>query len=339
VRTATLALLVALALSPSAHGEVKYTLRMATVAPDGTAWAREVKAFSREVAEATHGEVQMKWYFGGIAGDDLQVQERIRKDQLDGVGSGGMLCERVSPSFRGLRVPGLYQSREEVRYVAQQMRPTFEQEFSAGGYAYLGHAVVGPIVIATRHPVRTLAELKRERMWMWDLDEMTNEPLKEMGLSLVGTPIDAAGAAYTDGKVDGFFGIPMAILAFQWSAQARYVSDVHANFLVSCLVTTNRAMDRLPLEHRQAIRSATAKLSTRLEAVEEDLDRKLLGGLFKQQGLLPAPTAEGFGAEFFEAAHDASLRLGAKLIAPALLKRMTELLATYRAAHPKTAKN
>ena len=69
----------------------QHVVRMATPAPEGTGWAREIHAISREVEAATHDGVKLKWYLGGIAGDELQMGERVRRDQLDGVGSGGML--------------------------------------------------------------------------------------------------------------------------------------------------------------------------------------------------------------------------------------------------------
>ena len=60
-----------------------------------------------------------KWYFGGIAGNELQMLERMRKNQLDAVLSGGMMCMKLSPSMRVLRLLGLFQSRAEASYVAR----------------------------------------------------------------------------------------------------------------------------------------------------------------------------------------------------------------------------
>src|SRR4051812_2756063 len=85
---------IGLTASPA---DARTLLRLATVAPDGTAWARELKAFSRDLEAQTRGELSAKWYFGGIAGDDVQVGERIQRGQLDGVASGGMLCQQLSP--------------------------------------------------------------------------------------------------------------------------------------------------------------------------------------------------------------------------------------------------
>lgn len=98
----TRALLLAMVLTAAAtraHAE-PVTLRLATVAPDGTGWARELKAFGREISTSTHDDVLIKWYMSGIAGDELQSHERVQRDQLDGILSGGMLCQRLAPSMR-----------------------------------------------------------------------------------------------------------------------------------------------------------------------------------------------------------------------------------------------
>src|SRR3954451_3899123 len=97
--------LALLLVSLTAHAD-PVRLRLAALAPEGTAWAREMKAFARDLEQATHGEVTAKWYFGGIAGDELTVLERIHKGQLDGT-AGALFCEQLAPSFRVTRVVGL----------------------------------------------------------------------------------------------------------------------------------------------------------------------------------------------------------------------------------------
>src|SRR4051812_32940032 len=108
---------VSLALPRVATADAKWVLRMASVVPEGTAWARELKAFSREVAQSTNDEVHVKWYLGGIAGDDIEAGERVRRDQLDGVAAGAWQCERWAPSIYVTRLPGLFRSRDEAKFL------------------------------------------------------------------------------------------------------------------------------------------------------------------------------------------------------------------------------
>ena len=63
--------------------------------------------------------------------------ERVRKGQLDGVASGQFLCEAAAPSMRVLRMPGVFQSRDEARDVVAHLLPTRR---GRGGAQRLRHA-------------------------------------------------------------------------------------------------------------------------------------------------------------------------------------------------------
>src|SRR5581483_6192506 len=129
---------LAFAFSSTVNAEPKYVIHMAAIAPEGTGWAREVRAFSRELETETHGEVLVKWYMGGIAGNELQVLDRIRRGQLDGAASAGPLCQKWAPASRVFAVMGLFQSRAELDYVEQQLRSTLDDEFRKAGFVMLG---------------------------------------------------------------------------------------------------------------------------------------------------------------------------------------------------------
>jgi TRAP-type C4-dicarboxylate transport system substrate-binding protein len=145
------------------------TLRMATIAPEGTAWARELAAYAREIEGNTNGAVHVKIYYSSIAGDEFTVIDRIKRDQLDGA-IGSESCMVLSPSMRVTRVVGLFQSREESAYVVTRLKPILDEEFAQKGFVNLGEANLGPEVLYTRDPVRSLADLRKVRFWVWDLD-------------------------------------------------------------------------------------------------------------------------------------------------------------------------
>src|SRR5437879_2846744 len=100
-RAVLLALTTMLGLTTSTPATAEpIVLRMAAVAPEGTAWAREGHALERDIAELTHGQVRIKWYLNGIAGDEMTMLDRIRREQLDGVASAGMMCQKLAPTMR-----------------------------------------------------------------------------------------------------------------------------------------------------------------------------------------------------------------------------------------------
>jgi len=318
---------------PAGADGPKMELRLATVAPDGTAWARELRAFARDLEAQTHGELRAKWYFGGIAGDDVQVGERIQRGQLDGVASGGMLCQTLSPTMRVMRVMGVVQSRDEGAYALSRLTSTLSDEFQKSGYVLLTLSGLGPEVAFLRRPVRTFEELRRTVMWRWNIDDMGLLGAREMGMSVVPLPLEDAARAYDERRVDGFYGIPSAALAFQWSARPLYLMDLHLSYLWGCLAVTSRTFARLTTEQQQALRASGAKLSRRFEEVGRQQDDALLDGLFARQGVRSLPVDPQLQREFFAAAHDARERLGDKLVPHAVLERVLALLADYRAEH------
>src|SRR6476619_7117992 len=81
--------------SVAAHGDAT-TLRIAVLAPDGTSWARDAKAWVRDIESASGDRLRVHLYFGAIAGDDVEVERRMQKDQLDGALSGGIMCQNAA---------------------------------------------------------------------------------------------------------------------------------------------------------------------------------------------------------------------------------------------------
>ncbi len=339
-RSPTSRLIVALAaaavvVGAGARGSADPTvLRFGTVAPDGTDWARIARQTAAELSAATHGQVIAKWYFNGVAGDELQMLERARKEQLDGIVSAGMLCQRLSPSMRVLRLVGLFQTRAESGYVAGRLKPIFDEEFRKEGFVNLGDVGIGPDLVFSREPIRSLDELRKARLWVWGIDETFVASWPLLGVRVVPLPVHDAYRAYDERRIDGFFAVPTAALGFQWSTEARYVTDLRVAFLRACILISTRAFDPLPLEARTALLNSSARGMMQLEERGRSQDDELLGHLFARQGMTTIHASESFRAEFFAQARAVREKLAAMgLVRPELLQRVLALLADYRAEH------
>jgi TRAP-type C4-dicarboxylate transport system substrate-binding protein len=323
-------LLLCLAAASAAAEPAPIILRFGAVAPDGTAWARVGRSWAQNVEQSTGGTVHVKWYLGGIAGDDVQMGERLRRGQLDGAAGANMLCQRLAPSMRVLQLAGFYRDRDEWSHVRDRLRPLFDEELKRSGFVDLGLAGIGPSVIVSRTPVTTLAELRKTKLWVWDEDEIKRLILPEMGLHIIPAAIADAARDYEEGKSDGFLALPGAALAFQWSPRAHYFTPLVTDYFVLCQLLSLRALDQLTLEQQQAIRSAAAKVIRIFDDVGRQQDEALLNGLFEHQGIRPLRPTPAFEEEFAAAAHSAERRLGARLIPEALLKRVVEIQEEYR---------
>lgn len=321
--------LAALLLLTSVAEAEPVTLRMAAIAPDGTEWARSIKAFARDVESVSKGELKVKWYLGGIAGDELVALERVKHGQLDGQ-AGASFCQRLAPSLRAARLAGLYQSREEVIYVMGRLKPVLDEEFRKSGFFNLGQAVFGADVLFSRQPIRTMQELKAARLWAWSLDPIWQQMAQEMGLHTIISSIEEHSPLWRRKSYDAFFTVPSVALAYQWSAETPYYSDFPATMLPACLVVSNAAFDPLSTELKQILQASAAKFMNRFNEISIQLDDALVDGLFERQGLKRAPVPPELRAEFYAAAKRARDKLGAALIAPALMSSVEKMIGEFR---------
>jgi TRAP-type C4-dicarboxylate transport system substrate-binding protein len=316
-------------LSMPAAADAPIRIRMAAEAPEGSSWAREFHSIDRDVQANTDGKVQVKWYLGGIAGDEMHTLDRIAKGQLDGE-AGALFCDRVAPSIRVGRIIGLFQNRDEWRYVMSRLLPRFDTEARQRGFADMGVGSVGNILLFSRRPLHTLADLRAQRFWTWDLDDISRVMLQKMGVEVVALPVADAARAYDEGRVDGFVATPGAALVYQWSSRARYYSDLLVGELPACIVVAERALDALPTDEREAVTTAMANFVGRFDAIGRAQDDELLGGLFARQGLRLVPAAADLRAQFVAAARAAREQVGTELVPKELLTKVMTLLADYR---------
>ena len=270
------------------------TLRFGTLVPDGTAWARELKAFGREVEDGAHQRV--KFYWGGIAGDEKEMIARIKRGQLDGV-AGAAVCTELAPSLQVTRLQGLFPSRDDHERLVRQI-PNVDVEFKKAGFVNLGVAGMGPSIVFTKQPVTTWAELQKLRLWRWDIDPVAWQQDRMMGLTVVPMSVNDAAGAFDAGKVDGFVALAASALAFQWQSRAPNILPLELDYLNACMIVSLPAWDALSTETKDTMRAAGAKLQRRMELVGRDVDRVVLSGTLTGHGVrasaLPPATREAF---------------------------------------------
>jgi TRAP-type C4-dicarboxylate transport system substrate-binding protein len=313
------AALAILSLAVAAHAD-PITLRVATAAPEGTAWAREAHGFARSIETETHGDIHVKWYMGSVAGDERVAYERLKRGQLDAL-VVGPLCAHLSPAMRVFAAPGLLPRREDAHALMNQARASVDAELAKQGLVNLGPILLGAHHIFSRTPIHSLDQLKRTRLWVWDEEDADRLAFSEMGFTLMPLPVWDAFKAYEQGRIDGFITTPTAMLAFQWNSQARYVLDLTVSWFAGCAFVSQRAFDAMTNVQKETLRAAAARFIVRIEEIGGLTDDELMGSVFERNGLRRVIPAVPMRAAFGTAARVAVERLGPKLIPPDLAER------------------
>src|SRR5262245_22241044 len=89
-----------LLLSSSARADS--VIRIATLAPEGSSWMRLFHEWQKHVEDRTSGRVKIKFYAGGVQGDEKDVLRKIRLGQLQGAAVTAIGLASIDPEVRAL---------------------------------------------------------------------------------------------------------------------------------------------------------------------------------------------------------------------------------------------
>ena len=110
-------LLAASLVVASASGVHAATLKIATLSPDGSVWMKVLRKHGKAIEQRTDGAVKLKFYPGGVMGDDKAVLRKMRVGQLHGavITAGGLV--QTYPDIALYNLPLLFHSDAEIDYV------------------------------------------------------------------------------------------------------------------------------------------------------------------------------------------------------------------------------
>ncbi|MEO8549541.1 MAG: TRAP transporter substrate-binding protein DctP, partial [Kofleriaceae bacterium] len=118
--------LAALAIAKPAHAE-NIELRIATLAPSGSPWMEVLDKANGEIKTKTASRVTLKYFEGGQQGDEKDFVRKIKLGQLDGAAVTSIGLAMIDESIRVLELPMMFNTAEEVDYVADKMWPYFQK--------------------------------------------------------------------------------------------------------------------------------------------------------------------------------------------------------------------
>ncbi|MDT8321081.1 MAG: TRAP transporter substrate-binding protein DctP [Xanthomonadales bacterium] len=312
------------------------TLKIATIAPEGSSWMTDMRRSAEVIAERTDGRVHLKFYGGGVQGNDKQVQRKMRTGQLHGGAftSGGMNRFQRDADLLGL--PFMFNSIEEARQVREWLEPIMRQRLDEAGFVNFGFAAAGFAYMMSNKPLRTLADLKGQKVWTPQGDRVSYAALNALGVAPVTMPITDVMTGLQTDLLNSVTVPPVGALVFQWHTRLKYIAELPVVYVYGALLIDKAAFARVSQADQQVLREV-------LEAMYRQFDeRGVVDNAEALQALLdsgleiasPAPQEVAEWREIVMASNRALARQG--VFDAELLDRMQAFLKEYRAGRPVT---
>ena len=260
------------------------TLKIATLAPDGTSWMKMMRQGAEEISQRTDGRVKLKFYPGGVMGNTGSVLQKMRIGQLQGGAFTGSDLSQLYPDAQLYSMPLVFRSYGEVDYVRQRMDATLIKGLADHGMVVLGISDGGFAYIMSEKPLRILGDLKGQKVWTPEGDVLTEAMFESAGISPIPLPVADVYTGLQTGLLDTVAGIPTGIIAFQWYTSVTHLTDVPLMFLSGMLTIDSKAFGRIKPGDQEIVRSIMGAIFSRLDEVNRT-DNESARAALQNQGI------------------------------------------------------
>ncbi|MGD8395863.1 MAG: TRAP transporter substrate-binding protein DctP [Candidatus Eiseniibacteriota bacterium] len=309
----------------------RHELKIATLAPDGSTWMKIMRAMDEAIREATENRVGIKFYPGGVQGDEFIVLRKIGLGQVQGGGFTGQGLGAIAPELRVLEVPFLFDNYDEVDRVRQELDPVFEGILADKGYALLGWADVGFVYLFTNRPVTTPDDLRDVKMWLWEGDPLATAFYEAFDISPIPLALTDVLTALQTGLVDGVYGTPLSCVALQWFTRIGYMTHFPLVYGTGAMVVDRRAWEKIPEADRAIVREVADRHFAELIAATRQGDREAIETM-RERGIEILEIDAAEARDFVETGRAVRYEQAGTLYPRALLDRVEAVLAEMRAA-------
>ena len=257
----TLLLLLLLPLTATA-----LTIKLATVAPEGSSWMVQMRLAAGEVAKQTAGRVKIKLYGGGVMGNEKAVLRKMRIGQLQGGAFTSGALATVYSDLYLYSLPMLFNSLEEVDYVRAELDSVLRAGLEKEGFACFGFAEGGMALMFSQQPIANLDDLKGKKVWVPEGDLASYAAMAANGLTPVTLPLTDVLTGLQTGLIDVIGSSPLAAIAFQWHTQVKYFSPTPLSYIFALLVIDAKVMKKISVEDQLVLHQT-------FEGIYRDLDK------------------------------------------------------------------
>lgn len=266
--------------SISSHAAV---IKIATLTPDGTSVMKSMRDAAKEILKRTAGRIKIKFYPGGVMGNEHALLRKMRINQLQGaiISSGSLSGTYKDASIYGM--PFLFNSYKEALYVRKKMDRLIIEGLEKGGLISYGIAESGFAYILSNNPVKDVSELRQQIFWIPDNASARNA-VKAFKLQPIPLPFGDVLAGLQTHLVNAIAISPIAAIALQWHTQVKYLTDMPLLYGWGTLAISKRALKKIKMADKKIIHDIMSKEFNKID-IQNRKDSIAALAALKNQGI------------------------------------------------------
>lgn len=323
-RIKTIILLLLLPLLCSAQ-----IIKIGSIAPDRSPWNDALKEIGREWERITNGQVILKIYPGGIAGDEDDMIRKMKFGTLGGAVLTNIGITDINADAFVLNIPFLFNSEKEMDYIMGQLVPIFEKQNREKGYQTIIWTMSGWVNFFSKNPVLYPQDLKKQKLSVSSGEPEMEQAWKKSGYHVVPTELKDLMMSLQSGMVEAFYLPPLLAGAGQYFPFAPHMNTLKIAPLVGGMVIVNRIWEKIPENYKQPMMAAVQKIRATLKGKTDALETEALASM-KKNGLIIHEAPADSLPQWKDAASKGMDELVGKKCSKEIYDKLLQMLQEYR---------
>lgn len=255
-------------------------LKIATVAPEGTPWEKQLRTLKRHIETESAGRIKVRLFMGGSLGGEKTLVRRTASGSIQCFAGSTAALGSVVDELNVIESPYLFNNAGEAdRVLDGAARPLVETALRGGGFRFALWAENGFRSWFTRERViATPGDLSGLRMRS---QEASVHLATYRAFGATPVPIDVTNVltSLQTGVVDGFDNTPLFAFATSWYQAVSHLTLSEHSYQPGIMVYSGTWFDGLPADLQTMLTNLPPELTTDGRAAVRRMDPVLISNL------------------------------------------------------------
>jgi len=304
-------------------------IKIGSIAPDRSPWNDALKEIAREWETITKGQVKLKIYPGGIAGNEEDMIRKMKVGILGGAVLTNIGLIKIEPDAFVLTTPFMFHSEKEMAYVLERLNPILEKQIQEKGFKVIIWTMSGWLNFFSKAAVLYPQDLKKQKLAFSTGEPAMEQAWKKSGYNIVPNDLKDLMMALQSGMVDAFYLPPLVAGSGQYFPLAPHMCSLKIAPLVGGMVIVDKIWERIPENFIQPMLEVVKRVSAKLAGETDSLEKKALDSM-KKNGLIIHEAPADSLSKWKEAANKGMDELIGKVFKREIYEKMLQILQEYR---------
>lgn len=306
------------------------TLKIATIAPDGTSWMKALRNGAKAVETKTQGRIKLRFYPGGVMGNDKSILRKIRIGQLHGGAITGGGLASVYPDAQVYNLPFRFRSFDEVDYVRKHMDSVLIEGIREKGFISYGLSEGGFAYLMSKNPVTRFSELQQQKIWVPEGDDISISVFHALDIAPIPLPLTDVLTGLQTELINTVASPAMGAIALQWHTRLKHLVDIPVTYLFGTLIIKEDALKSLSQKDRKILEQVLTETFIEINTQNRKDNNAALQAL-KSQGMHFIQPAQSEIVPWRDLVNKSVVNIVAEgRLSRDIFEKLQELLSTYR---------